>query len=836
MLLAQAHRTGAASLEKALERRLTKAMGRAVGNAFRTRPLVVDDAGKFRERDTGRVFHINGINFGSNTKLPRAPTQPSHLPPDVCGLYDSADTVSFVGKPFPLSEAFEHISRVKQCGYNTIRLVTTWECLEHEGPGVYDLDYVEYIIELLKLIDEMGGLYVIIDPHQDVWSRFSGGSGAPLWTFYAAGLEPRHFHETNAAKLHHMCHQPEDFTKMVWATNYYRLASLVMFTMFFSGSTYLPKAVIDNVNIQQYLQDHFIDAYVFLMREIKNKIPYIFDTCLLGIESMNEPNSGLYGFDDLNMSPPHQNLKLDESPTPIQAFKLGMGMPECVDMYSLSIVGPTKNGTKWIDPKGVKAWVLEEDSKDRHYGFNRSSQWKLGECVFAQHDVWDTHTGELILPDYFKVDPGTGEYLDEKKFINGPFLDFWYKFRTAMREIDTNMFLIVQGPVLQRPPTIANDPRYLDDKTIVALHYYDGMSLMFQKWNRLMNVDTLGIVRGKYMNPVFSIVLGESNIRKSIRKQLREMTDESYQNVGFNVPVIFTETGMPFNMNGKKAYENGDYYSQESANDAILSGLENEQLNFTYWCYNPDNCHQWGDSWNLEDFSIYSMDDLSKRKQFSRFEKYEDWILGNVPGKIPSPPMTSSSANDGNDINDRSDNDNDYENSDTNTNDNSDSVSTSDRSTSGQSINKSLIREMTRNYVDKGVEKESFLDLSDGIRAPSAIMRPSPYLVNGEVIKCEYDLVSKHFHLEILSTRPKGHPFPDIIILPRLHYRASNCIIKISDGRSKLKMNPIMQWLEWDHSDVNDRIVTLDVTLRDSAMLSENGDSAGLKGLACGYL
>ena len=822
MFLGVKHGTGLCRTQK---KPIMQAISRGLGNAFKTQPLVIDDTGKLRERDTGRVFHMNGINFASNTKLPHYPCQHTHLHPDVCGLYDSADTISFVGKPFPIHQAFEHISRIKQCGYNTIRLVTTWESLEHEGPGIYDLDYVEYLINILKVIDEMGGLYVIIDPHQDVWSRFSGGSGAPIWTLYAAGLEPRHFEETMAAKLHNMSKQPEDFTRMVWATNYNRLASNVMFTMFFSGSIYLPKAVIDDVNIQQYLQDHFIEAYAFLMDQIKERIPEVFRTCLLGIESMNEPNSGYFGFSDLNSCPPDQNLKLDETPTPIQAFRLGMGIPEHVDTYSLSIVGPTKSGSTWIDPQGIKAWVTEEESKDKHYGFNRSSQWKLGECIFAQHGVWDIQTTELVIADYFKVHPETGEYLDEKKFINGSFLDFWYKFKTRMRKIDDEMFLIVQGPVLQIPPRILNDTKYVDDKTMVALHYYDGMSLMFQKWNRLMNVDTLGIMRGRYLNPVFGIILGETNIRKSIRKQLKEMANESYQNVGFNVPVVFTETGMPFNMDNKKSFENGDYNSQESANDAILSGLENEQLNFTYWCYNPENCHQWGDFWNLEDFSVYSKDD-SQQKEFLKFDRYEDWVLGNATSNPMSPPTTVLMG--------AGESDSDAENNDNNNN--SDSLSTSDRSTSGLSMSKSVLREITHSYMDRGVKREKFLDLSDGIRAPNAIIRPSPYLVNGEVRVCEYNVSNKLFHLEILSSRPKVNACPDIIILPKVHYRANNSTISVSHGCFKLKQTPIMQWLEWDHNDVHGKLVTLDVALKDNEIFSASGEISGLKGLACGYL
>lgn len=789
-----------------------------------TKPLVVDRNGQFREKDTGRVFRMHGVNFASNTKMPEEPCQNSNMDPEHCGFYERADTVTFVGKPFPLNEGYQHLSRIKQCGFNTIRFVTTWEAIEHEGPGIYDLEYADYLVGFLKLIDEVGGLYVFIDPHQDVWSRFSGGSGAPIWTLYAAGLEPRNFEKTVAAKLHNLAIDPQNFTKMVWATNYNRLASEVMFTLFFTGSVFTPKAKLDEENIQSYLQRHFIEAFAFLVSRIKSEIPHVFDTCFLGIESMNEPNSGFYGYSDLHQCPPHQELKLDETPTPIQSLRLGMGFPEEVDMYSVSIFGPSKIGRRWCDPEGTKAWVTENDNKDKHYGFKRSPDWKLGECIFAQHGVWDTITGELIMPDYFKVHPETGEYLDESKFINGPFLDFWLKFKQRMREIDEEMFLIMQPPVLQIPPVIKHNSEYLDDKTVVALHYYDGMSLLFQKWNRMLNVDTLGIMRGRYLNPVFGLVLGESNIRKSIQKQLKSMATESHQNVGYNVPVIFTETGMPFNMDNKKSYEDGNYTSQEAANDAILSALEREQLDFTYWCYNPDNCHDWGDLWNLEDFSIWSKDDLPGL-QLQDGNTYSEWLLNNsikrkhfLPGSSQSMGQSSTTG---------------------------DTESTYSHSNS--SINKELVREITHSYTDSNGKSSGNdwssqlnIDLSGGVRAINAIIRPIPLLVNGDVNMCEFDMTSKSFHLEISNARfQSGEPSPSIIVIPEQHYSNNNFRIRVSSGDFELRQNPIMQWVEWNHSESSDKVVVMDVTAineyADDVIFKKN-DCGSLKAFACGYL
>ncbi|KAH3685970.1 hypothetical protein WICPIJ_003055, partial [Wickerhamomyces pijperi] len=222
--------------------------------------------------------------------------------------------------------------------------------------------------------------------------------------------------------------------------------------------------------------------------------------------SLNEPNSGYFGFADLEKYPLSQELRLGTCPKPIEGMRLGMGLPQEVDLYSLSVFGPRKTGTRLIDPNGAKAWV-SSDKMDKHYGFKRDKDWKLGECIFAQHKVWNPETGEALIPHYFSIHPETGETLDEETFINTRFVDFWTKFKDTVRKVDTQLYVIMQHPVMEIPPSLEGTP-YIDSRTAVAQHYYDGMSLMFQTWNRNYNVDTVGIMRGRYINPVFGLVFG----------------------------------------------------------------------------------------------------------------------------------------------------------------------------------------------------------------------------------------------------------------------------------------------------------------------------------------
>ena len=69
--------------------------------------------------------------------------------------------------------------------FNIVRLSVTWDALEHAGPKQYDTDYVQYVLEVVKACRTFG-LYVYVDPHQDVWSRHCGGSGAPANVHFGA--------------------------------------------------------------------------------------------------------------------------------------------------------------------------------------------------------------------------------------------------------------------------------------------------------------------------------------------------------------------------------------------------------------------------------------------------------------------------------------------------------------------------------------------------------------------------------------------------------------------------------------------------------------------------
>ena len=60
-----------------------------------------------------------------------------------------------------------------------------------------DLESVSHSISC-----EISAEDLVISPHQDVFSRFISGSGAPYWALEAVGLNPRRIHQTGSGVIH----------------------------------------------------------------------------------------------------------------------------------------------------------------------------------------------------------------------------------------------------------------------------------------------------------------------------------------------------------------------------------------------------------------------------------------------------------------------------------------------------------------------------------------------------------------------------------------------------------------------------------------------------------
>lgn len=420
---------------------------------------------------------------------------------------------------------------------------------------------------------------------------------------------------------------------MIWSTNYSRLASQTLFTLFFGGKTFAPKCIIDGVNIQDYLQTHFIRAFGVLADRIR-EAGGLLDDVVIGWDSMNEPAEGFIGYEDLSVYPTVQGcaLKKGTLPTPLQSFKLGMGIAQTLDNYSFTVFGSRRAGTVTVDPEGTRIWVdpsTEPEGVHPKWGWRRAPEWTLGTCVWALHDVWDADTGGLLRPDYFRYHTSAPRmYAD---FLTDFFLPHLTNYVMRIREAHPSAIAFVQAPVFAVPPEVPES--LLKGRGCHSTHYYDGLTLVTCHWN-LINADALGVIRGKYSNPIFAARFGDRAIRASIRSQLGMLKMDGAQ-LGADAdgdgyredkpsfprrryPTMIGEIGTPIDMDDKRAYDPagkgyGNYATQERALDASLSATDGPNvLSYTIWTYCPDNSHMWGDGWNNEDLSIWSPDDVRR--------------------------------------------------------------------------------------------------------------------------------------------------------------------------------------------------------------------------------
>lgn len=735
------------------------------------------DGETFRDGHNREVT-LHGINVAGDAKLPRYPNMPSH----VKDKFLLGDDVSFVDRPFSIEEAHVHFTRLKRWGYNTIRYLFTWEALEHEGPGKYDEAFVKHTIEVLRLAKEYG-FYVFMDPHQDVWSRFTGGSGAPMWTVYACGLDPTKFLNTQAALVQNTWPDPGEFPKMIWATNYTRLACQVIFTMFFAGKDFTPKCVIDGKNIQDYLQDHFVEACRHLAQRI-HEAGDLEGEVVIGYESVNEPNKGLLGHPDISIIPPEQNLQKGTSPTAWQAILTGSGRACEINTWEFGGLGPYKSGKELVDPNGASAWLDPRDWSDTKYGWKRAESWKLGECIWAQHGIWDPSTDTLLRPNYFTHEPKNGAKIDNEFFVNNYFMDYYRKYRVAVRSVWPEAIMLLQPTPFEIPPSIKGT-KDDDPNMVFASHFYDGITLITKKWNRFWNVDVFGILRGKYLSPAFAIKVGETAIRNCFRDQLSAIRQEGIDYMGVH-PCIYTEIGIPYDMDDRYAYKTGDYTSQALAIDANHFAVEHSKAQgFTWWLYSTNNTHKWGDSWNGEDLSILSHDD--RELPLAAHSKEGKNTATNNSSGAPEidPARASFSAS---------------RNSDPNTTHinptNLKKTLSVDRMSAASARNSTTNSKNASNPND-----------TPGYRAAEAFVRPTPVHTHGDVLDYGFDLRNCVFTLQLRARDAAPQDAPTEVFLPGFHFPRDRVEVETSGGKWTISLEDqgegrakgLQQVLRWWH-------------------------------------
>jgi hypothetical protein len=513
--------------------------------------------------EAGRTLILRGVNLGGGSKNPIGPpgwglsAESLQNPPEA----------SFIGRPFPLEEADAHFGRLAGAGFSFLRLVITWEALEHQGPGLYDEAYIAWLRKIL-LTAEKWGISVCIDPHQDVWSRWTGGDGAPAWTLEKLGIDLERLDATGAAitrQRYAEFHGGRPFPKMAWPGNYNRYGAATLFTLFFAGNTYAPECRIEGEPVQDWLQGRYIAAFRHCYRRLKNC------AAIAGWGAMNEPYSGFAGHGDLGR-PENPMVPLGPNPGPFQAMCAASGYPAEIRVYGMGLSGaPRPRGREILNPGGISLF---------REGYS---------CPWKQAGVWSDEGGEprLLKKDHFARYQGR-----PVRFADDFLKPFLIRYIETLRELNEKTLFFIEGiPQREHPSWGKADP----PDTVNAFHWYDGFTLYTKSFRPWFSVRT----------DTARLLLGRRRVMAYFQEALAEALAWTREHMG-NMPSLLGEFGLPFDLNGRKAYKTGDYSVHEEALSMYYDAVDAKLLHSTLWNYTADNTPEAGDGWNNEDLSIFS--------------------------------------------------------------------------------------------------------------------------------------------------------------------------------------------------------------------------------------
>ena len=491
------------------------------------------DGAAFKDRE-GRVLILRGVNLGGSSKVPfKSSWDPRK--------------VSFVGRPFPLSQADVNFRRLKSWGLTCVRLIVTWEAVEHAGPGQYDTAYLDYLRQLVKEGAKYGMTF-FVDFHQDLYSRASGGDGAPFWTLTELGLQPDRTHEPGAPGA------PLAGRRGYLPVTAGTFSADTLETLFWAGNDFAPSLEVDGIPVQDWLQDHYVDA----MRQVALSLRGLNN--VIGFDTYNEPAPGFLGVSDLT------------TPDPIAAVLEHTEAPG------------TRPATYWDLIQAASGFAPKDGTvpADRLWASGTSDLWR-------KYGVWDIVNGRpaLVKPHYFAKVRGTVPVFST------------YLRPLYVRIANTVQQILPGAMIFEEPPLFgSDDPKDLAlslPGMVSEPHWYDTEVL-----TRRYTPDTT------YLGFWGKRISGRKAVLEVYVGQIRKAIDIAKAMGG--IPTLIGETGIGYDMNGKVAYRTGDFSAQESLSGLMMEALDRCLASYTIWNYTADNSNAQGDHWNGEDFSIFSPD------------------------------------------------------------------------------------------------------------------------------------------------------------------------------------------------------------------------------------
>ena len=371
---------------------------------------------------------------------------------------------------------------------------------------------------------------------------------------------------------------------MAWPTNYGRLATATMFTLFFAGDDYAPgiEAVVSNFtgydhreSIQHFLRKQY-SAFLSAVAETLKE-----ETNVLGFETMNEPSNGFVGVEDLrDLVMPAPFL---HAVSAFDSMRLASGEAVDIEYYSAPFVFDS---------------MVKMNANERSCWLDTSRDiWRR----VGVYDI-DSSTGErrLLHPHYFRQNATSND-----DFVERYMLPFFGEVEQAVTR-HNQRFVVYAAPHIDvMSPSTPNAPAALSaDRFGWSPHWYDAATLLLKSYSSWFALDV------DYTLPVFSPFLIDKAFQRNVHSV--KQTGKLSESKG-SLHVIVGETGIPFDLETVKTGDlneqqkgRTDYEMASAALDRTIRAMESNNLEYVLWNYVHDNTRVNGDHWNGEDLSIRS--------------------------------------------------------------------------------------------------------------------------------------------------------------------------------------------------------------------------------------
>lgn len=335
----------------------------------------------------GRFMYFRGVNVAANSKYP----------------------------PFIPFEEVSWWDRLVSWGFNLVRLTLFWEAIEPQ-PGIYDSSYLDKVGQMVDQASSRG-MYILLDMHQDLYSRWLHGDGAPDWSF-PESVNPKN---------------NDGFGGRFWGCAYTLSRDVrACFTNFFESAQ---------------LREHYRNAWAEVAKRVKD------NRYILGYDIMNEPSCGNIANHDGHFENNFLKPFYEETIACIRQVNpgaVGFVEPHILDLYTSKLkpfnmdrlvyaphfYNPVSN-TLWFDPlpEDVSFSILLSihEEKAKYLGMplfigEFGSPWKMQ--PFYARDMAVNDAMEVL----------------EKNFVNSAYWDYSVKDVDAWNEEDYSLIDKIGSP------------------------------------------------------------------------------------------------------------------------------------------------------------------------------------------------------------------------------------------------------------------------------------------------------------------------------------------------------------------------------------------------------